>query len=166
LLLFLVTATTNARAESVAALSALKAAYVVHFLNLIRWESRGPSLEFCLVGKSDAGDRMRTMLRDKRVHGQSVRVRAIARNDERGQRCDALYIPESAAAYASAVLKRYESTATVTISDVADFTSDGGIIGFVVVEDRLRFDINERVAARKQLKVSAKLLELARRVIR
>jgi hypothetical protein len=157
---------SNGRAESVAALSALKAAYTLHFLNLIRWERRDTWLHFCAFGDSEAGDRMLGMLHNKKVNGQSVRARRLPRDGGEGERCDALYISEAHAAYAPVLLRRYENTATVTISDIQSFANDGGVIGFVVVGDRLRFDVNERVASQKRLKISAKLLELARRVIR
>ena len=39
------------------------------------------------------------------------------------------------------------------------------MIGFVIDQDKLRFEINQQAAARHNLRISAKLLELARRVI-
>lgn len=154
-----------ARAENVASLSALKAAYVLHFLNLIRWDRPEPWLSFCVLGASETGDRMLGLLHDKTVHGQRIRATRVPHGPDRAH-CDALYIPESYAAHAPAVLKQYEHGQTATISDSPSFVNAGGVIGFVVVDDRLRFDVNERAAAKKRLKISAKLLELARNIVR
>lgn len=156
----------TSRAESVASLSALKAAYTLHFLNLIRWEGPDAGLTFCVLGESEAGERMLRMLGDKSVRGRGIRTRRLALDVSRAERCDALYIPEVHAKQAPALLKRHETTTTVTISDIRRFANEGGVIGFVVVGERLRFDINVQAASRKRLKVSAKLLELARDVIR
>jgi hypothetical protein len=154
------------RAENVASLSALKAAYTLHFLNLIRWERPEKSLDFCVFGVSETGERMLVTLHDKTVHGQSIRARRVLRDAAERQPCDALYIPESYASFTPALLKHYETSATVTISDSAGFVNAGGVIGFVIVDDRLRFDVNERAAGKKHLKISAKLLELARSIVR
>jgi hypothetical protein len=168
-LLGLVLATTypaDGRAQGVAALSALKAAYTFHFINLTRWDPPGERLEFCVGGDSEAGDRMLSTLQDKSVHGQTIRVRRLGPDADGRERCDALFIPESEGAHAAELLERYKNTATLTISDAPGFVKKGGIIGFVIVEDRLRFDINERAASKKRLKISAKLLELARDIVR
>lgn len=156
----------DARADGVASLSTLKAAYTFHFLNLVQWEQSSARLYFCVLGESEAGDRMLSSLNDKTVHGQSIRARRLPDDGSDHARCDALYIPESHAAHAPDLIKRNETTSTLTISDTPGFVSAGGVIGFVVVGDRLRFDVNERAAGKKRLKVSAKLLELAREVIR
>lgn len=166
MLLLLVLSPSLSLAESVASLSALKAAYAFHFLNLIRWERADPWLDFCVFADSDAGDQMLGALKRKSAHGQTIRVRRIPRDVTQLERCDALYIPEAYASYLPSLLKRYENSATVTISDAAGFAASGGIIEFVIVDERLRFDVNERVASKRRLKVSAKLLELARNVIR
>jgi hypothetical protein len=150
-LLLLVTGSPSAaRAESVASLSALKAAYTLHFLNLIRWERPEKWLSFCVLGASETGDRMIATLQDKTVHGQAIRTRRLPHGPAERDPCDAVYIPESYAAYAPAVLKQYENSATVTISDSSGFVNTGGVIGFVIVDDRLRFDVNERAAAKKR----------------
>lgn len=156
-----------ARAETVATLSSLKAAYTFHFLNLVRWErSASSSLEVCVLGESDTGDQMYGSLQDRTVHGQTIHVRRIPSDAPRAERCDAIYIPDTDQERVTALLALYDQSATLTISDIPRFTGLGGVIGFVVVDGRLRFDINERVAVRKKLRISAKLLELAREVRR
>ena len=46
-----------------------------------------------------------------------------------------------------------------------DFARQGGMIGFAVVEQSVRFDINPAIAERAGLKASSKLLAVARTVI-
>jgi len=153
--------------DGVAALDALEAAYTFHFLNLVRWERPSPVLSFCVLGDSDAGERMQSALRDKTVHGQRIQTRRVGSDGAGDEPCDAVYISGAARGGSlPALLKRYEGSATLTISDAPEFAQGGGVIGFVVIEDRLRFDINEGIASRKGLKISAKLLELARRIVR
>jgi len=53
----------------------------------------------------------------------------------------------------------------LTVGDMKDFTAKGGIIGFVVEKGKVRFEINLTTARRAKLKISSKLLRLAKRVI-
>lgn len=52
----------------------------------------------------------------------------------------------------------------LTVGDATDFTQAGGIIQFVIVEDTVRFEINLEAAERVGLKLSSRLLALARNV--
>jgi hypothetical protein len=47
------------------------------------------------------------------------------------------------------------------VSDIDRFSERGGIIGFLMEGQRVRFRINPKVAASAGLKISSKLLQLA-----
>ena len=64
------------------------------------------------------------------------------------------------------VLSFFRGKPVLTISEVNGFIEQGGIINFIIVNDKIRFEINERVAKESGLKISSKLLRLARKVIR
>jgi len=53
----------------------------------------------------------------------------------------------------------------LTVSDIDGFVEAGGNISLVTVDDRIRFDINRTTVASQQLRLSAQLLKLARRLI-
>ena len=57
-----------------------------------------------------------------------------------------------------------EDQPVLLVADVPGFASDGGMIGFVFEEGRIRFEINREALDRAKLKASAKLLKLARLV--
>jgi hypothetical protein len=50
----------------------------------------------------------------------------------------------------------------LTVGESADFLSLGGMINFVLEEDRVSFEINLEAAERHRLKLSSKLLAVAR----
>jgi len=49
----------------------------------------------------------------------------------------------------------------MTVGEVEDFARDGGVINFVLRENKVRFEINVSAAERAGLKISSKLLKLA-----
>ena len=53
---------------------------------------------------------------------------------------------------------------TLTVGDSPDFLRNGGVIAFAVENRRVRFDINLKGAESAGLKISSKLLNVARSV--
>jgi hypothetical protein len=49
----------------------------------------------------------------------------------------------------------------LTVSDIPDFVSRGGMIQFVLIDNRVRFEINVSNAERAGLTVSSQLLKVA-----
>jgi hypothetical protein len=50
----------------------------------------------------------------------------------------------------------------LSIGEGTRFTTQGGVIGLLVEEQRIRFEINADAAEARQLKISSKLMALAR----
>jgi hypothetical protein len=53
----------------------------------------------------------------------------------------------------------------LTVGETEDFAEDGGMIAFLVEENKIRFEINLEAADKAKLKISSKLLALAKTVI-
>ena len=60
------------------------------------------------------------------------------------------------------IFKKLEAWNVLTVSDIENFAQSGGIIGFINIEDKVRFEINVNAAERADLEISAKLLNLAK----
>jgi hypothetical protein len=58
-------------------------------------------------------------------------------------------------------LAAVEKTGVLTVSDVADFVANGGMIQFVLKENKVRFDVNLAAAGRAGLMFSSQLLKVA-----
>ena len=57
-----------------------------------------------------------------------------------------------------------KDTNTLTVGETQNFMRRGGIINFIIVENRVRFEINLIAAERAGITISAKLLQLAKNV--
>lgn len=53
----------------------------------------------------------------------------------------------------------------LTLSDSSDFAERGGVANFFIDNGRMRFAVNPRAADRAQLRISSRLLTLARLVL-
>ena len=60
------------------------------------------------------------------------------------------------------ILTFLNQSPVLSVSDSPDFARFGGMIGFVLEQGRIVFDINRKSMGKASLEVSSKLLKLAR----
>ena len=112
-----------------------------------------------------------------RLHGRPVRVLRLPRVDpddeeqvrsflKSVEQSHLLYIGQSSARRVRELLRRVEGSTLLTVSTTPRFATEGGMIGLFLQENRYRFDINLNSIERAGLRISSKVLDLARRVIR
>jgi len=101
-------------------------------------------------------------LKRESVAGKTLKVREV-KNSEANQNCNILYFstPQQVE-----ILRNIEGLPILTMGDIEDFASGGGIIHLFVQSNKIRFEINRKVATTNGLIISSKLLELATKVIR
>ena len=143
----------------------VKAVFLFNFAKYVDWPeaSRGTSatLRMCVPANPPFLSVVQSAVRDEVVNGRPLQ--AIGLDGLDGAReCDILYVGDTstgdAAAWAGAVRGHH----TLTVGDGK--LADGVVITFVRDKDRVRFDINRAAAAKQDLRISSRLLGLARRV--
>ena len=76
--------------------------------------------------------------------------------------CHILYVCSSEEQQLPRVLSQVGNAGVLTVSDIPHFAERGGMIGFVPDQGRVRIEINAPQAFHAGLKISSKLLEIAR----
>lgn len=156
-------------AASVVAAEALteaqvKAAYVYNFVKYVEWPAGAfATAQSPVVLCVAAGDGLRGALAaidGKQAQGRALQLRRAVRPDE-FRSCHILFVPESEERVAGELLRKAGSLPVLTVGEHDGFAAAGGVIGFVVRDDRVQFEINPDAAARADLKVSSRLLQLA-----
>lgn len=161
MLVALTVATASARADAATQREdQFKAAYVFNFVKFVAWPGTEATdtepLTICFVGGEGVYTALNTGIANKHV---GPRALAALRMDASltADACDALYIEASMAAGYPLPPEQ----PVLTISDAADFTARGGMIGLFTENHRLRFVINVYSAQRAGLRISSDLLKLA-----
>ena len=142
----------------------VKAAYLLNFTKFVEWppsafaDANAP-LTICILGDDPFGRMI-----DQIVEGESVNRHRIVverlRGDER-KACHLIYFGNNVF---SATMLSGAGTAVLTVGEGDDFIHQGGVIAFVLDNRRVRFDINLKAAVSAGLKLSSKLLSVARYV--
>jgi hypothetical protein len=63
------------------------------------------------------------------------------------------------------ILQSLNGASVLTVADTEGFANMGGIINFVLDDGRVRFEINLKAAEAAHLKLSARLLTVAKAVV-
>lgn len=80
--------------------------------------------------------------------------------------CRILFIADSEESKWGEIIESAKGKAILTISNGEGFIERGGMIGFVIRDDKVRFEMNMQAMAASGMKVKADLLDIAVKVIR
>jgi hypothetical protein len=146
----------------------VKAAFLYNFVKFVEWPSvRGGSIHDPIVvgvlGPDPFGPVLEQTFADKRVGGRRFEVRRFPTVEEL-QLCHVLFISSTLKKDWPKVLGAVRDSPVMTVSDGDGFVKSGGMIELLLENNRIRFDINLNEARESRLKISAQLLQLARRV--
>ena len=144
----------------------VKAAFLFNFTKFVDWpaaafhDSAEP-LRICVLA-----DAAFTRSLDGIIAGETVRGRPLRRVTPAASdvaRCHVLYIARSESRQVQTLLSSVAGAPVLTVGESPQFNAYGGVISFVLVNGRVRFDINPRAAERAGLTVSSRLLRIARK---
>jgi hypothetical protein len=138
----------------------VKAAFIFNFVQYVEWpeEALGEgALNICVAGHNPFGSALAETVQGETVHERPVVVRVIL-EPEPG--CHVIFVANGSAT--SAYLRAVRQLPVLTIGESADFMAQGGMIGFVLEGANVRFVIDQHAAERANLRISSRLLRLAR----
>lgn len=147
----------------------VKAAFLFNFLKFIEWPTdhltqAGSPILIGILGEDPFDDALDQVVRGKAIDGRPVLIKR-AKTVEPLRSCHIVFVSRSERKRLSQITSELSDAGVVTVSDTEEFLERGGIINFVIENNRVRFDINKRIADRAGLKISSKLLVLAKSVV-
>ena len=144
----------------------VKAEMLYNIAKFIKWpessfaKSDG-QLVFTILGDDALAEALAANLSTRTVNGRPVFVRMVRRvQDAAGSQI--VYIASSESSRMNEVLRAMEGSPSLTVADSTGFVALGGMVDFADANARIRFEINQARAEHAGLKISAKLLMLAR----
>jgi hypothetical protein len=144
----------------------VKAAFLYNFTKFVEWPAPSPPDEpfrICALADQAFIAALDRTLADESVAGRQL-VRAEARSEGIARRCAILYVGSGYAEQGAPLLAAVRDLPVLTVGEGSQFVKHGGGIGFLLENNRVRFDISLRAVQRSGLKVSSKLLRVARTV--
>ena len=141
----------------------IKAAFLYNLAKFTEWPkgTDGGAFSVCVVGEDPFGQDLDTIAATKTVGDQTLAVHRF-RSPEHITACRILFVSRSEAHRLDAILARTGRSATLLVGDTEGFAENGIMINFYVDQDKIRFEINETAVTEANLKISSKLLRIAR----
>jgi hypothetical protein len=142
----------------------VKAAFILNFARFIEWPNDAygdsGSLVVGIVGDDPFGGSF-DQLNGNMVNGRRIAVKHLSANDYL-KGCQILFVSSSERGRLGRILESVRGGSVLTIGEVAQFNQSGGVIKFVIHDDKVRFEINTGAANQARLKISSKLLALSK----
>lgn len=165
----------------------IKAAFLYNFIKFVEWpkekfaDSNEP-ITIGIIGKDPFGKAFEP-LKNKKAKGRKIVVKRfkgfeelkeIHGKDKAGlqreiktiRKCHVLFICCSEKESQRDIINSVKAYSVLTVGESEVFFKSGGIINFQLEEKKVRFEINDMAAKRAKLKISSKLLRLAKRVVK
>jgi hypothetical protein len=146
--------------------SRLKAGFLYNFTRFVEWPaemsaSADAPFSICIAEDDPFGGLLEQAIRQTKTTGRAlVPVRLRPEDEPRG--CHVLFIGEGRGWQLAKMKARIGNGNVLTVGEGKNFAERGGIVGMVMAEDHVRLDINLTVATQSHLKISSRLLSIAR----
>jgi len=146
----------------------LKAAFIYNFAKFVEWPADafpegGAPLRICVLGENPFGNELLQTVNGKKVNGHPlVVVPVLESHQARG--CHVLFLSRAERKRIPQTLEALRNSSTLTVGESDDFMRAGGVINFVLEGGKVRFEVSLRASEQARLKISSKLLSLARTV--
>jgi hypothetical protein len=158
----------RAQAETDRALEQrVKAAFLYRFADFVIWPDTAfakPDSPFVIAvaGAEGVADHLRTITAGRAVGGRPIEIRRVGPSDP-VPAAQILFISGADRARMRELL-RAASRHSLAVTEVEGALEQGSVINFVIAEDRVRFEISLESAEKRGLRLSSRLLAVARNV--
>ena len=142
---------------------AIKAAFLFNFTKFvdIPQGSDASSFLICIVGDDPFGSSIDQVVKGKVANGHPIQVRRVKQFDEVRQ-CQVAFLGRNESSKASKVIAAAKGVPVLLVGEDREFAHMGGTIYFSVTDNHVGFVVNLAGAEHAGLKISAKLLSVAK----
>ena len=142
----------------------LKAAFIYNFAQFVEWPDKAfakpdSPIVITVLGDNPFGNVLDQVTKGKQIRGRDIVVKYVQNPANVGQ-TQVLFVGAPHNQNAGEVLRGLSGV--LTIADTDNFMAAGGMIRFFSEDNKLRFEINTKATDKAGIKVSAKLLQLAK----
>ena len=145
----------------------VKAAFLYNFAKFVEWppetfaDAASPMV-LCVLDDEPLGASLRATVKGEKLNERRLVVRLL-RDPQATQGCHVLFVGAEKGRLPE-ILASLRGAGVLTVGGAGDFLDRGGMIRLFLEQNRVRFDINLDAAEQSHLKLSSKLLRLARAI--
>jgi hypothetical protein len=144
----------------------VKLAFLYNFAQFVQWPAEafsGPTapLVICVLGEDPFRGETEQSLRGRAASGHPIQIKKL-KADDNPRACQIIFVRATEKTEARKILPALKGSSTLAVGEAKGFADLGGMINLVLDDNKLRFEINLDAAGQTRLKISSKLLSLAK----
>ena len=144
----------------------VKAAFLINFARYVEWpdssfESADSPLVIGIVGRDPLGVSLDAAAKGKTISGHPIAIHRLHWGDNL-KTCQIIFIASTEREKMNALISGTRGAPILLVGEHAGFARKGGMIGFYMEQDRVRFEINVEMIKKEKLTASSRLLGLAK----
>lgn len=153
---FLFCLSANAQTTNHAAYSL----FVINFAKYGSWPQTGTDFKIAVLGKSKIYEELLKSTANKNVNGQPYKVNQIENASEIGD-AQIVFIPDNKSSNLDEVIKATAGKSIMIVTEREGLAKKGADFSFLVIDNKLRFDINSSDLEKRNIKVAGSLVSIA-----
>ena len=143
----------------------VKAAFLLNFVRFTDWSDRarsgtGNELILGIAGEDPFGNAL-NLIRGVKVKNRTLVIKNAVDSNSLAD-CDILFISASEKDRLPSLMAALKDLPILTVSEIEGFAQRGGIINFIIVGNKVHFEVNPDAAKHVGIHISSQLLKLAR----
>ena len=138
--------------------------FVVSFARYASWPQAGTEFKIAVLGKSKVYEEMVKLTANKTMNGQAYKIVQIETIEEVGD-AHIVFVPDNRSSQLEDLNKATAGKPVMIVAEREGMAKKGATFSFLVVDSKLRFDVNNGELEKRHIKVSANLLSLANQTI-
>ncbi|HZN98536.1 MAG TPA: YfiR family protein [Gemmatimonadales bacterium] len=143
----------------------VKAAYLLNFTRYVEWPSQAfqaptDPVRVCVLGRDPFDGVLDATLEGKTTQGRPLALRRV-RSSADAAGCHLVFISRETWRTLGELPRTLRSPGRLTVGESDEFAQAGGVIGFVIQDEAVRFVVNAEARDRAGLRISSRMLSLA-----
>ena len=145
--------------------SQVEAVFLFNFSQFVDWPAQAfpqpdSPIVIGVLGSDPFDGTLDEVVRGEMVKGRPLLVRRFQRVEQLTD-CHILFISRSERPRLEPIVQMLKGRSILTVSDLDEFATQGGVIGFVLTDNKIRLRVNLQAAKEAGLTLSSKLLRPA-----
>jgi hypothetical protein len=143
----------------------VKAVFLLNFLKYVEWPAAAHSttnspFKIVQAGEDRFAPDFGAFVKSKAIDGRAVTLKRSGAADD-WQRCHILFVSGSEKRNVRNILSAVKGRPVLTVGESDNFIAEGGMINFVMKDNKVRLHINLVAVEKAGLKISSRLLGVA-----
>jgi len=147
----------------------IKAGFIYNFAKFVEWPAAAfaqpdSPIVIGILGTDPFGNLIDRIVENKKIGARGFVVKRLKWGTDLKdlKECKILFVGASEKAHLDDLVQIVKSLPILTVGETPGFAERGGVIRFILEDNRVRFEINVEAAHQADLTISSRLLTLAR----